>query len=179
MFQLDRAFMHYFTVGLFVCLLCLCLNLNFIVNWNYHVFLCYLQLSIPPPLIPPLLCHHSISFPLFLSVHSLLSPPHPMWWNSGWRRLFFFSVLQQALIAGLFHTQKAALSLAGHTTLQLTFQQQQRQLQPSQLNAPPLSVNHYTKEGRKHEWGRRLEGNKNETEENRGYIKESERMSLG
>lgn len=123
-----------------------------------------------------LLCHHSLYLSLPLSVcTSAAITPDPVWWNSGWRRLFFFSVLQRALIAGLSRTQRTALSLAGHTTLQLTSQQQQRQLQPSQLNGLPprhpltptlcihrnhlkrLQLNHYSKEGRKQrgEGGRR------------------------
>lgn len=91
----------------------------------------------------------------------------------------------------LTQTHRAALSLAGHTVLQQTAQQRQRQLQPPQFNTPShpsasttshlkrLQLNHYCKEreGSRSSKGRQ-EGKKNEAEKDRGCIKESERMSL-
>lgn len=121
--------------------------------------------------MPPLLCHHSPSLSCYLFLASFCLPPDiapdPLWWNCGWCWLFFFffSVLQQALIAGLSHKHTDLLYLELATPC---FNRQ--------LNAPlttlcilhnhlkRLQLNHYCKEGRKQKWGGRWEGKRNEPE---------------
>ncbi len=146
MFQLNRALMGWrvscrsFTAGLFVCLACLYLNCHFIVNKNYlsSLLCCQTPASNPPShLIRSLLSHHAlpIFLPSFLSTHPAITP------RSNVVELGLTSTLLLCIAVGpncwsFTQTYWAALSLAGHTTLQQTAQQQQRQLQLPQFNTP-------------------------------------------
>lgn len=122
---------------------CLYFNCYLTVNENdLSSFLCCQSTESFPPfhLIPSLLCHLALS--VSLSFCLCILPSLQIQCGGTVADVGFFPSLYSAgpNCWSLTQTDRAALSLAGHTMLQQTAQQQQKQLQPPQFNTTTTTL---------------------------------------